>query len=85
MKQLISDEILAAKQKPSGQATPSFLAFAGLYADPKLLSDESKVLLLTQVYLELCLTVEQALRAARADIMIVPKAQIPRLWEEQPQ
>jgi hypothetical protein len=37
-----------------------------------LLSDEGKVLLLAHLYLELRLNVEQALHAARADIMMAP-------------
>jgi len=84
MKQLISDWVLAIEAKQSSQTPQSCLAFAGLSAATKLLSDESKVLLLTHLYLELCLNVEQALRAARADIMMLPKAQTRRLWEEQP-
>jgi hypothetical protein len=56
---------------------------AELHADTKLLSDESKVLLLTQLYLELRLNVEQALRAARADITMPPKVQTHRLWKSE--
>ena len=48
-----------------------------------MLSDESKVLLLAHLYLELRLNAEQALRAARADIMMASKVQSRRLWEEQ--
>jgi hypothetical protein len=83
MKQLIANDILAVEREPSSPASPSFLPFTGLYAKPKLLSDESKVLLLTELYLELRLNFEQALRAARADMMMAPKAQTHRLWEEQ--
>jgi hypothetical protein len=80
MKQLISDWVLANDAEPSDQSS---LAFAGLYADTKLLPDESKVMLLTHLYLELRLNIEQAIRAARADTMMTPKAQTHRLWVEQ--
>jgi hypothetical protein len=85
MKQGILDWVLAMEPEPSGQTTQSYAAFAGLYPSAKLLSDEGKVLLLAHLYLELRLTVEQALRAARADIMMAPRAQSHRRWEEQPQ
>ena len=84
MKRLISDWVLATKPEPGGQTSQPSPAFAGIYADRKLLSDETRLLLLTYLYLELRLTVEDALRAARADIMMAPKAQNHRLWEEQP-
>jgi len=84
MKQRISDWVLTIEPEPSGQTTQSCLAFTGLYPSAKLLSDEGKVLLLAHLYLELSLNAEQALRAARADIMMVPRAQTHRLWEEQP-
>jgi hypothetical protein len=74
MKQLISDGVLAIELEQSSQTTQSCLAFPRLYADTKLLSDESKVLILTYLYLELRLNAEQALRAARADIMKAPRA-----------
>ena len=64
MKQLISDGVLAIELEQSSQTTQSCLAFPRLYADTKLLSDESKVLILTYLYLELRLNAEQALRAA---------------------
>lgn len=80
MKQLISDWVLAIEPEPSDQSSP---AFAGLYADTKLLPDESKVMLLTHLYLELHLNLEQAIRAARADVMMIPKGQPHRLWVEQ--
>ena len=85
MKQPILDWVLAIGPESSNQTRQSGPAFAGLYPSAKLLSDEGKVLLLAHLYLELRLSVEQALRAARADIMMVPTAQIRRLWEEQPQ
>jgi hypothetical protein len=85
MKQGILDWVLAMEPEPSGQTTQSYAAFAGVYPSAKLLSDEGKVLLLAHLYLELRLTVEQALRAARADIMMAPRAQSHRRWEEQPQ
>ena len=70
MKELISEGVLAIELEQSSQTTQSCLAFA----DTKLLSDESKVLLLTHLYLKLRLNAEEALRAARADIMTVPRA-----------
>jgi hypothetical protein len=88
MKQLISDWVLAIEPEQSGQSTKPCLAFAGLSAYTKFLSDESKVLLLAHLYLELCLNAEQALRAARADVMTATRcttAQTHRLLEEQPQ
>jgi hypothetical protein len=82
MRQRILDWVLAIEAEPSGQTTQSYAAFAGVYPSAKLLSDEGKVLLLAHLYLELRLNVEQALRAARADIIMAPTAQIHRLWEE---
>ena len=83
MEQRISDWVLAIEPEPSTQTTPSCLAFAGRYPSAKLLSDESKVLLLAHLYLELRLNAEQALRAARADMTMVSRVQNRRLWEEQ--
>ena len=74
MKQRILDWVLAIEPELGGQTPQSNPAFAGLYPSGKLLSDEGKVLLLAHLYLELRLNVEQALRAARADIMMVPTA-----------
>jgi hypothetical protein len=95
MKQPILDWVLAIGPGSSNQTTQSGPPFAGLYPSAKLLSDEGKVLLLAHLYLELRLSVEQALRAARADIMMASlciessvggtKAQTHRRWEEQPQ
>jgi hypothetical protein len=85
MKQLISDWVLATKPEPSGQTSQPSLAFAGIYADEKLLSDESKLLLLVHLYLELRLNLEQALRAAKADLVMASKAPYPHRWVEQPQ
>ena len=85
MKQRILDWILAIGPELSGQTTQSYAGFAGLYPSARLLSDEGKVLLLAHLYLELRLDAEQALRAARADIIMAPTAQTHRLWEEQPQ
>jgi hypothetical protein len=84
MKQLISDWVLAVEPEPGSQTAQSCRHVAELCPNPKLLSDEGKVLLLTHLYVELRLSVDQALRAARADIMMRPKAQTHRLWEEQP-
>ena len=85
MRQRILDWVLAIEPEPSGQITQSYAAFAEPYPSEKLLSDEGKVLLLAHLYLELRLNAEQALRAARADIMMAPRVQTRRLWEEQPQ
>ena len=72
MKQRILDWVLTIGPESSDQATQSGQAFAEQYPNAKLLSDEGKVLLLAHLYLELRLNVEQALRAARADIMMAP-------------
>ena len=47
-----------------------------------MLPDESRLLLLTHLYLELRLSLKDALRAAQADIIMAPKAQNRRLWVE---
>ena len=65
---------LAIEPEQSGPNTKPCLAFAGLSADTKFLSDESKVLLLANLYLELCLNAEQAFRAARADVMTATRS-----------
>jgi hypothetical protein len=82
MKQLISEWVLAIEAEPSNQTTLSCPASSRRYSAARLLSDESKVLLLAHLYLELRLTAEQALRAARADIVMATTAQTRRLWEE---
>jgi hypothetical protein len=84
MKQQILDWVLTIGPESSDQTRQSGQAFAGLYPSAKLISDEGKVLLLAHLYLELRLTAEQALRAARADIMMAPGAQTHRRWQEQP-
>jgi hypothetical protein len=48
-----------------------------------MLSDESRLLLLTHLYLELRLSLKDALRAAQADTIMAPKGQDHRLWVEQ--
>ena len=83
MKQLISAWVLGMKPEPSDQSSQSSSAFAGPWADTELLPDESKVMLLTHLYLELRLNLVQAIRAARADVMMIPKGQPHRLWVEQ--
>ena len=83
MKQLISDWVLAIEPEPTDQSSQSSPAFAGPWADTKLLPDESKVMLLTHLYMELRLNLAQAIGAAQADIMMIPKAQNHRLWVEQ--
>jgi hypothetical protein len=85
MKQRILDWVLTIEPYACGPTTNPGKSFAGLYPSVKLLSDEGKVLLLTQLYLELCLEAEQALRAARADIKMSPRAQSHHRWKEQPQ
>ena len=83
MKQMISDWLLAPKQPELGvQNSAPSPVFIGNHPEAKLLSDEGKLLLLTHLYLELRLTLEQALRAAKADIMAA-KAQTNRPWVEQ--
>ena len=82
MKQMISDWLLAPKPEPGVQNSGSSPVFIGNQPEAKPLSDEGKLLLLTHLYLELRLTSEQALRAAKADIMAA-KAQTNRLWVEQ--
>jgi hypothetical protein len=83
MKQSISEWLLTTKRERRVQNSPASLNITGTYPEAKLLSDEGKLLLLTHLYLELRLTLEHALRAARADI-IAAKAQSHRLWVEQP-
>ena len=70
MKQLSSDWVLAREPEPGIQASRRSPAVAGIYADAKMLSDESKLLLLTHQYMELHLNAQDALRAAQADIMM---------------
>jgi hypothetical protein len=82
MKQVISDWLLAPKPEPGVQNSAPSPVFIGIHPEAKLLSDEGKLLLLTHLYLELRLTLEQALCAAKADIMAA-KAQTNRLWVEQ--
>jgi hypothetical protein len=68
------DGPLTIEPEQSGPSTKPCLAFAGLSADTKFLSDESKVLLLAHLYLELCLNAEQAFQAARADVMTATRS-----------
>jgi hypothetical protein len=82
MKQKVSDWLLAPKPEPGVQNSPPSPVSTGIHPEAKLLSDEGKLLLLTHLYLELRLTLEHALRAARADILAA-KAQTRRLWVEQ--
>ena len=70
MKQLSSKSVLASEPEPGIQASRRSPAIAGIYADAKMLSDESKLLRLTRQYMELRLNAQDALRAARADIMM---------------
>jgi len=84
MKQKVSDWLLAPKPEPGVQNSPPSPVFTGIHPESKLLSDEGKLLLLTHLYLELHLTLEHALRAARADITAA-KGQTHRLWVEQHQ
>jgi hypothetical protein len=74
MKPVISDWLLAPKPEPGVQNSASSPVFIGIHPEAKQLSDQRKLVLLTHLYLELRLTLEQALCAAKADIMAV-KAQ----------
>ena len=100
MKQLISDWVLTSEPELRVQASLSLAvhvepavgsaltpspAIGGLCADTNMLPDESKLLLLTHLYLELRLNLKDALRAAQADIIMAPKGQNRRLWVEQRQ
>ena len=82
MKQLISDWVLTSEPERRVQTSRASPAVAGLSTDANILPHESKLLLLTHLYLELRLSLKDALRAAHADIM-APKAQDHRLWVEQ--
>ena len=84
MKQRILDWVLTIEPEPSDQIIQSGPAFTGLYPSARLFSDEGKVLLLAHLYLELYLNAEQALRAARADLMMTSRAETHHRWEEQP-
>jgi hypothetical protein len=83
MKQLISDWVLAREPELRIQASHPYPTAAGLSSDENILSNKTKLLLLTHLYLELRLSLKDALRAAWADIMMAPKAQTHRLWVEQ--
>jgi hypothetical protein len=85
MKPLISDWVLATKPEPGGQTSQPSSDLPGIYSDGKLPSDEIKFLHLVHLYLELRLNLEQAFRAAKADIAMAPKAPCRRRWVEQPQ
>jgi hypothetical protein len=82
MKQLVSDLLLAPKPEPGVQNSPPSPVSTGIHPEAKLLSDEGKLLLLTHLYLELHLTLEHALGAARADLSMAAKVQTHRLWVE---
>jgi hypothetical protein len=82
MKQLVSDWLLAPKPEPGVQNSPPSPVSTGIHPEAKLLSDEGKLLLLTHLYLELRLTLQDALCAAKADIMAA-KAQTHLLSVEQ--
>ena len=74
MKQLLSDWLLAPKPEPGVRPSPPSPAFIGIHPEAKPLSDEGKLLILTYLYLELRLTLEQALCAARADLSMAEDA-----------
>jgi hypothetical protein len=82
MKQSISECLFTTKRERRTQNSPSGLNMTGPYPEAEPLSDESKLLLLTHLYLDLRLTLEHALRAAQADIMAT-KRQSHRLLVEQ--
>ena len=69
MKAFVSDWLLAPKPEPDAPNSPSSSVFTSLHPETKLLSNERELLLLTQLYLELSLSLEQAQCAARADIL----------------
>lgn len=69
MKLSVSEWLLHPKPEPDVQNSPSWSVFTGIDREVKLLSDEGKLLLLTQLYLELTLSLEHAQCAARADIL----------------
>jgi hypothetical protein len=83
MKQKVSDWLLAPKPEPGVQNSPPSPVSTGIHPEAKLLSDEGKLLLLTHLYLELRLTREHALCAARADILAA-RSQSHRLHGKQP-
>ena len=82
MKQSVSDWLLAPKPEPGVQISPPSPVSTGIHPEAKLLSDAGKLLLLTHLYLELRLTLEHALCAARADLSMAAKVQNHRLWVE---
>jgi hypothetical protein len=84
MKQLISDWILTDKLKPSVEPLEPYPDSAGTDPEAKIVSENGRLLLLIYLYLELRLNVQQAMRAAEADIMMAPIDQNRRLWVEQP-
>jgi hypothetical protein len=85
MKQSVSDWLLAPKPEHRVQNSPPSPVSTGIHPEAKLLSEEGKLLLLTHLYLELHLTLEHALCAARADLSMAAKVQNHRhrLWVEQ--
>jgi hypothetical protein len=83
MKQSVSDWLLVPKPEHRVQNSPPSPVSTGIHPEAKLLSEEGKLLLLTRLYLELHLTLEHALRAARADLSMAAKVQNHRLWVEQ--
>jgi hypothetical protein len=85
MKQLISDWLLTSKLKPSLETLEPTLNSSETHSAVRIVSENGKLLLLIYLYLELRLNVEQAIRAAEADIRMAPTGQSHRLWVEQPQ
>jgi|GEM_PF-5087188 len=83
MKQLISDWILTPKPESVKAVEPSPTP-VGTYSEGKIVSDDGALLLLIYLYLELRLNLEQAIRAAQADLVMAPTGQNPSQWVEQP-
>jgi hypothetical protein len=85
MKQLVSDWLLNSKPESQSQhgKPPATFSLGTMCTAGKIVSDESKLLILTHLYLELHLGLENALRAAKADLMITPRVTCQRLWGEQ--
>jgi hypothetical protein len=80
MKQSVSDWLLDSQPESLSQLAKPAATFSMGTMCPaeKILSEESKLLILTQLYLQLRLEVEDALRAANADLMVTPKVQTHR-------
>jgi hypothetical protein len=85
MKQSVSDWLLSSKPGSQSQPAkpPATFSTGTMCSAEKIASEEGKLLILTQLYLELQLGVEQAVRAAAADLMMGPTTQNHHRWVEQ--